>query len=175
MIAEARISCGKVQVITGLSFCRLMQNNPSQMSPVEIQHSLHHGGAAQWSSVFIIIGGSCHKYHFCRDKSFVATNKHVFVATKHVFCREKSLHAATKLLSRHNYIYHDKIFLPRQIISREHVFVATSILWSQQKACFAATNTCLSPQNCVCRDKYLLQQKVCRDKIFCREKTRVLS
>ena len=94
----------------------------------------------------------------------------MFVATKHVFCREKSLHAATKLLSRHNYIYHDKIFLPRQIISREHVFVATSILWSRQKACFAATNTCLSPQNCVCRDKYLLQQKVCRDKIFLSRK-----
>ena len=32
-----------------------------------------------------IIGGSCYKYHFCRDK------KHVFVASKHVFCRDKSM------------------------------------------------------------------------------------
>ena len=39
-----------------------------------------------------IIGGSCHKYHFCRDK-------YVFVATKHVFCRDKSMLVATKLLS----------------------------------------------------------------------------
>ena len=39
-----------------------------------------------------IIGGSCHKYHFCRDK-------YVFAATKHVFCRDKSMLVATKLLS----------------------------------------------------------------------------
>ena len=30
-----------------------------------------------------IIGGSFHKYHFCRDK-------HVFVSTKHIFCRDKN-------------------------------------------------------------------------------------
>ena len=29
----------------------------------------------------ITIGGSCHRYHFCRDKSFVATNTS-FVVTK---------------------------------------------------------------------------------------------
>ena len=40
-----------------------------------------------------IIGGSCHRYHLCRDK-------HVFVATKHVFCRDKSMFAA---LSRQTY------------------------------------------------------------------------
>ena len=131
-----------------------MQNNLSERSPVEIQHSLHHTGAAQRSSVFIIIGGSCHKYNVCRDKSFVATNKHVLVATNHVFCRDKSMLAATKLLSHHNYICHDKICLSRQIFSREHVFVATSI------------------QNCVCRDKYLSQERCCRDKIFLsRQKT----
>ena len=36
--------------------------------------------------ISFIIGGSCHKYYFCRDKVFVATNicrdKHNFVATK---------------------------------------------------------------------------------------------
>ena len=48
-----------------------------------------------------IIGGSCYKYHFCRDK------KHVFVASKHVFCRDKSVLVATKLCC-------DKIFLSRQ-------------------------------------------------------------
>ena len=39
--------------------------------------------------VSAIIGGSCHKYNFCRDK-------HVFVATKHVFSHDKSMLAATK-------------------------------------------------------------------------------
>ena len=38
-----------------------------------------------------IIGGSCHKYHFCCNKSFVMT-------TKHVFCCNKSMLAVTKLL-----------------------------------------------------------------------------
>ena len=38
-----------------------------------------------------MVGGSCHKYHFC-------CNKHVFVMTKHVFCRGKSMLVATKLL-----------------------------------------------------------------------------
>ena len=43
-----------------------------------------------------IIGGSCHKYHFCHDKGFVATN--------HVFCRDKSMLVATK----------QNVFLSRQ-------------------------------------------------------------
>ena len=38
-----------------------------------------------------IIGESCHKYHFCRDKR-------VFVATKNVFCHDKNMHVATKTI-----------------------------------------------------------------------------
>ena len=50
-----------------------------------------------WSRA--IIGGNCHKYYFCRDKSSVASNiccdKHNFVATKVLsgqayFCRDKT-------------------------------------------------------------------------------------
>ena len=48
-----------------------------------------------------IIGGSCHKYHFCREK-------HVSVATKHLFCRDKSMLVATNLLSRQKYFCLDK-------------------------------------------------------------------
>ena len=48
--------------------------------------------AAVW--LWRFIGGSCHKYHFCRDKSFV-----VFVATKHDFWRDQSMLLTTKLLS----------------------------------------------------------------------------
>ena len=36
----------------------------------------------------------------CHDKTFVATNKQKFVATKDVFCRDKHMFVATKLLSR---------------------------------------------------------------------------
>ena len=49
-----------------------------------------------------ITGGSCHKYHICRDK-------HVFVATKHIFC-------------------HDKVCLPRQNYCRDKIIVATKLL-----------------------------------------------
>ena len=58
-----------------------------------------------WS--FSVIGGSCHEYHFCRDKNMLVvakissrkytnicrdkhvTDEHTFVATKDVFCRDK--------------------------------------------------------------------------------------
>ena len=41
-----------------------------------------------------VIKGSCHKYHFCRDK-------HVFVVTKMtkcIFCCDKSMLVVTKVL-----------------------------------------------------------------------------
>ena len=71
-----------------------------------------------------ITGSSCHKYHFCCDKTFVETNtslsqqifvmtkklllqqnyvchsKHTFVMTKDMFCHDKHIFTATKLLSR---------------------------------------------------------------------------
>ena len=78
-----------------------------------------------------IIGGTCHKYHFCRHKHmFVA--KHVFVATKHVFCRDK-----TRLLSRQNTSFvATKICLSRQnyacrykhVVATNINFVATKLL-----------------------------------------------
>ena len=59
-----------------------------------------------------IIGGSCHKYHFCRDKS-------VFFARSTYLC-----------LSRQNY---RKIMFVATNIRRDKGFVATSILLSRQK------------------------------------------
>ena len=51
-----------------------------------------------------IIGGSCHKYYFCRDNSFVATNTS-FVATnvclsRQNICHDKHNFVVTKVLSR---------------------------------------------------------------------------
>ena len=60
--------------------------------------------------VLAIVGGSCHKYNFCRDKSVVATNMCLsrqnpsFVATNIIlsrqayFCRDKHMFVATKMI-----------------------------------------------------------------------------
>ena len=64
-------------------------------------------GRGEASNFFI--GGSCHKYNFCRDKrSVVATrvfrDKRVFFSPKHVFCCDKSMLVATSIfLSRQNF------------------------------------------------------------------------
>ena len=66
------------------------------------------GGEKRFIGIlFPIIGGSCHKYHVCRDK-------HVFVATKvclsrQTFCRDKhTFVAASLLLSRQARVCHDQ-------------------------------------------------------------------
>ena len=59
---------------------------------------------------FPIIGGSCHKYHFCHDKC-VCHNKHMFVMTKSLFCHDKSMLVVTKLLLQQAFdkcVCHDK-------------------------------------------------------------------
>ena len=93
--------------------------------------------------VLSIIGESCYKYLFCRNKthllsrqntSFVATKvclswqkfcrgKHVFVATKHVFvetkdvfCRDKRMLVETKRLSRQTRVCLEKTFVATKII-----------------------------------------------------------
>ena len=83
-----------------------------------------------------LIGGSCHKYHFCRDKTF---------------CRDKK--GKKKKFVATN-ICHDKRF-----VTTKNIFVATSILLSRQKTCYVATNTCLWRQT-FCRQKFR------RDKII---------
>ena len=97
-------------------------------------------------------GGSCHEYHFCRNRSLVATkdtfhlNKSIpillvyFSATTNILlsqqtrdCRDK-----TGLLSQQN----------RSFVAIKSMLVATKLLSRQIR---------------VCRDKYLSQQ-FCRDK-----------
>ena len=75
-----------------------------------------------------IFGGCCHKYHFCRDKSFVSTNT--------CLTRQNTSFVATK------------VCLPRQNVCRVKIlFVATKDRYlSRQKTCFVATN------KRVCRD-----------------------
>ena len=100
-----------------------------------------------------IIGGSCHKYNFCCDTTFVETNtyfvvtkvclsrqrfcrakltfvttKDVFVAIKHLFCHDKSMLVATNIFCC------DK---------QNCVATKASILLSRQKTCFVATKMIL--------------------------------
>ena len=110
---------------------------------------LMHGRCHAWpwfQREFSIIGGSCHKYNFCRDKTrvlsrqkyacrdkgFVATKVpsgqiHVFVATKHVFCRDKSI-----LVINCHKVYLSNTCSSRQIFRDKHNFVAGSILLSTE-------------------------------------------
>ena len=85
-----------------------------------------------------IIGGSCHKYHFCRGKhTFVATNT-CLSRQNTFFCRDKSMLAVTKNVSRENCLSRQIatkiICLSRQKFYRDkHIFVATDTCLSRQK------------------------------------------
>ena len=116
-----------------------------------------------------ITGGSCHKYHFCRDKTTrVCHDKHIFVKTntclsrqnytclsQAYFCQDKHLFVATKL----------------------HVFVATSILLSRKTHFCRDKTRLLSRQKYAGRHKTFVttntRQHFCRDNAqayFCRDK-----
>ena len=76
-----------------------------------------------------IVGGSCHNYHFCRDK-------HVLVGTKHVFCRDKSMLVATNVILSRQRVCRGKpttVVATKDVFCRDkHVYVATK-LSSRQK------------------------------------------
>ena len=92
-----------------------------------------------------IIAGSCHNYHFCRDKSFVPT------ITFSRQAQDKSMVVATNLLSQQAYYCRDK----RHVLSRR-----TRVCCD--KSMLIATKLCLLPHIC---DTYLSRQNyVCRDK-----------
>ena len=107
-------------------------------------------------SHYTIICGSCHKYHFCRDKSYVfVVTKHVFVATKVCLPRQKFC------------LCRDKIFLLRQM------FAATNTCLSPYAYFCRDKRRVLSRRIRVCRDKSMLIgtkmnfvvtiQKICRN------------
>ena len=69
-------------------------------------------------SLTFIIGGSCHKYNFCCEKSFVATNISSFVVTK--VC-----------LLRPNVYFVVKIVMTN--VCRDKRFVMTKALFCHEK------------------------------------------
>ena len=86
-----------------------------------------------WLWCYTIFGGSCHKYNFCHDESFVVTNTfvmtHLSVTTKHIFCRDKSMLVGTKLLSRETYFCHDRTFVMTNIILSWQNATSLLLLW----------------------------------------------
>ena len=128
------------------------------------------------SSSSSIIGGSCHKYHFCRDNSFVATNtsgqKTCFVATKLCF-RDIIMFVATNVC-RDMFCHHKNIlswrtyFFSRQNFCHDkHTFVATKHAFCRDKS-FVATKLILvtapandTPQYCWKRSCWKKQTNKC--------------
>ena len=91
---------------------------------------------------FTIIGGSCYKYTFCRDKIilFVSTS---FVATN--ICRDKHNFVATNVLSQQAYFCRDK-HVSRQIQYCRDNLKNNNLFFCCDKSLLVATNTCLSWQ-----------------------------
>ena len=85
-----------------------------------------------------ITGESCHKYHFCRDKTHLLSRQKYayrdkgFVATSILLsrqarvCRDKTHVCRDKrtVLSRQTYACRDKTFVVTDICRNKHVFVA---------------------------------------------------
>ena len=97
-----------------------------------------------------ITSGSCHKYNFCRDKSFVATNTCLSPHNT----RDNHNVVATKVLSRQTRVC-------------RHITLETIIMLSPQKFCRDNITFVVSNTTRVCRDKsFVATNYVCRDKSF---------
>ena len=103
-----------------------------------------------------IFGRSCHKYHFCRDKDFVARDicrdKHVFIETK--FCRgnQNTSFVATKVcLSRKN----------KRFVAAKIILVAAPASDTLQ---LPASDSVSCHKYHFCRDKDFVARDICRDK-----------
>ena len=92
-----------------------------------------------FQSVCSLSSGSWHKYDFCHDKRFVATNM--------CLLRQKTYLSRQKCLSRQN------------ICRNKNVFIATNIFLSRQN--FVATKHVFSSrQTHACRDKTFVMTKI---------------
>ena len=96
-----------------------------------------------------IIGGRCHKYHFCRDKRFVATYSR--------FCRDKNVFVATN----------NVVVATKMCLSRQKCVCRNKQCSCRDKSCVCRDKP-LSRQKCVCRDKTFVATKMCM--FLCRQK-----
>ena len=105
-----------------------------------------------------IIGGSCHKYNFCRDKSFVTT-KRVFAPQKYA-CRDKIMFVAENICREQGFVA-TKIFCR----DKHNIFVATKAVFCRDKlVLFSTLSLCLSLSvslcvSCLSSDKQANKEK----------------
>ena len=95
-----------------------------------------------------IVGGSCHKYNFCRGE-------HMFVATNMCLSRQFTSFVATKVcLSRQNFRRDTIVFVGTNICRDKHVALSRQNFACRykHKIMFVATN--------ICRDKKFLATKI---------------
>ena len=130
------------------------------------------------TSSHTIIGGSCHKYNFCCNKSFVTTNTCLlqqntsFVVTKVCLSWQVlsqifvCVFVAVKLLLQQIFVVTNIILLWQNVCHDKHTFVITNTCLSWQNTSFVTTKICLSRQS-FCHNKHVLvATNVCRDKSF---------
>ena len=104
--------------------CKFPEGTDAEIQPWHSESLEFNVPSAAHEYLTTIIGGSCHKSHFCRDKSLCLSRQNTsFVATK--------------------------VCLPRQ----NCVFVATNVLWRQTYFCRDQNYTCgSSRQRCTTTD-----------------------
>ena len=93
-------------------------------------------------------GGGCHKYHFCREKRFVATNTCTrlsrqntsFVAAKVCLSRQNATNINV-CLDKHTFVGTKDVFVAANVC-RDKWFVAANIIISGQNFCHDKNNTC---------------------------------
>ena len=101
-----------------------------------------------------IIGGSCHKYHFCRDKSFVAINTCLWRHTR--ICLDKTRSFVCYFFPRQKYACRNEIMFvaAKYIFSRQklcrgkHTFVATKDMFVQTHVCRVKTFVATKKDTC---------------------------
>ena len=110
----------------------------------------HHACQLCWH----IIGGSCHKYHFCCDKDAFVVTRCVLLRQNFRcdFCSDKLVFVATNtfVLRKHiflcvwqKYACHDKhVFVATKVLLQQKYFVTTNIILLQQ-AYFCCNKRCV--------------------------------
>ena len=137
---------------------QIQEQNPGRghlvwsRSPVSQEGCTEHNFSR--AALKTITGGSCHKYHFCQDKSFVAKNTCLSWQQK-----KRLLIVMTKeCLSRQNFCHDKYIYVTTNICCDKHTFVTQTYVCHDKHVSFVVTKVCLSWQIVVATNTCLSQQ-----------------
>ena len=128
-----------------------------------VQHLMNEH-LCEWPQPERHIGGSCHKYHFCHDKSFVMTNmclswQNTSFVTRvcllwQKFSCEKLCLSRKKIIITTNIGSHQLDAPHAYFCHNKHGFVMTKHVFCLNKSMLVEKKL-LSQETCVCCDKYL--------------------